>query len=513
MSRSLFARLHRRFGDPVPRQERRAQLQKRLYAIKAGSPFRTAIRTEAARKPKAKVIIVGGGFAGLMAAHELVATHTVTLLEARNRLGGRVMSLIDEDSKRIIEAGAELIGYAHRTWLKLAMEFELGLSVWTSDDDFDALRLEMPMTLGGHSLSGKKAGDVYEEMNVALKSMAQAARQIEDPRKPWLGEAAKLDAVRLSEWIAKHGGSDLTKAALEVQFANTNAAPSARQSYLANLALIAGAAGERSVEGAMDDFFTMSENVRCTRGNQTLSEALGGEIIRAQGEVHLSTPVHKIEVQDSRVVVTTAAGREIEADFVVLAIPPSMWPLHSSLVVEPEIPQDFYMSMGVAVKYLSYCPTRFWITEKRSPTGSSDTLGMTWEGTDNQMQAPGQDVELSVFAGGTAAADALETFQRGGKDALRTFYDARIRELYPAYPEHRRVDTRFIAWPLEPWTMSGYSCPAPGDVCRVGPHLLEPFHQRLFFAGEHVCLPFFGYMEGALQSGSGAAAAILRASG
>jgi monoamine oxidase len=512
VSRSLFARLHRRFGDPIPRQERRRQLRNRLDAIRAEYPIRGAIRTEAARKPKARVAIVGGGFAGLMAARELVRTHTVTLLEARNRLGGRVLSLIDEGSKRITEAGAELIGYAHPTWLRLAMEFDLGLTVWTSDDDFDALRLGMPMTLGGHSLSAEKAREVYEEMDIVLKSMERDARQIQDPWKPWLGEAAKLDQIPLSEWISEHAGSDLTRAALEVQFANTNAAPSAHQSYLANLALIAGAAGKRSDEGAMDDFFTMSENVRCARGNQALADALGGEIVQGGGEILLSTAAEKVEIENSPALVTTVAGREIEADFVVLAIPPSMWPRHSSLVVEPEIPQDFYMSMGIAVKYLSDCPTRFWITEKRSPTGSSDTLGMTWEGTDNQMQTPGQDVELTVFAGGRAAVDALAEFRRGGKDALRSFYDARIGELYPAYPANRRVETRFIAWPLEPWTMSGYSCPAPGEVCRVAPHLLEPFHQRLFFAGEHACLPFFGYMEGALQSGTRAANAILQAS-
>jgi monoamine oxidase len=44
----------------------------------------------------------------------------------------------------------------------------------------------------------------------------------------------------------------------------------------------------------------------------------------------------------------------------------------------------------------------------------------------------------------------------------------------------------------------------------VGPILNRAFHPRLFFAGEHVCLPFFGYMEGALQSGTQAAQAISR---
>jgi monoamine oxidase len=47
----------------------------------------------------------------------------------------------------------------------------------------------------------------------------------------------------------------------------------------------------------------------------------------------------------------------------------------------------------------------------------------------------------------------------------------------------------------------------------VGPFLNRPFHERLVFAGEHCCLPFFGYMEGALQSGLAAASAIVRNEG
>ncbi|WP_370129666.1 FAD-dependent oxidoreductase [Bradyrhizobium ottawaense] len=54
-----------------------------------------------------------------------------------------------------------------------------------------------------------------------------------------------------------------------------------------------------------------------------------------------------------------------------------------------------------------------------------------------------------------------------------------------------------ICWPTERWTRAGYSCPAPGEVTRIGPFLNRPFHGRLVFAGEHCCLPFFGYMEGA----------------
>ena len=48
-----------------------------------------------------------------------------------------------------------------------------------------------------------------------------------------------------------------------------------------------------------------------------------------------------------------------------------------------------------------------------------------------------------------------------------------------------------------------------GQVTTVGQALAEP-HGRMFFAGEQSHVPFFGYMEGALQSGARAAREIIR---
>ena len=63
-----------------------------------------------------------------------------------------------------------------------------------------------------------------------------------------------------------------------------------------------------------------------------------------------------------------------------------------------------------------------------------------------------------------------------------------------------------MKWPEEPWALTGYSFPAPGQVTTVGPLLAQPhLDGSLHIAGEHACYKFVGYMEGALQSGLRAA--------
>ncbi|HKB45942.1 MAG TPA: FAD-dependent oxidoreductase, partial [Chitinophagaceae bacterium] len=58
---------------------------------------------------KETVIIVGGGIAGLVATNELANYYNIILIEADERLGGRIHSFREENFSTIIEAGSEFI--------------------------------------------------------------------------------------------------------------------------------------------------------------------------------------------------------------------------------------------------------------------------------------------------------------------------------------------------------------------------------------------------------------------
>ncbi len=82
-------------------------------------------------------MIIGAGFAGLACAHELLAAGCdVTLLEARSRAGGRVITLRNFVKGKNIEGGAEFIGSNHPAWLAYAKHF--GLELFEDPGDIDA---------------------------------------------------------------------------------------------------------------------------------------------------------------------------------------------------------------------------------------------------------------------------------------------------------------------------------------------------------------------------------------
>ena len=76
-----------------------------------------------------KIIVIGAGMSGLVAAYELVrAGHDVTILEARDRIGGRVLTIRSPFSNNhFAEGGAARIKPSHNLTLGYANHFNLNL--------------------------------------------------------------------------------------------------------------------------------------------------------------------------------------------------------------------------------------------------------------------------------------------------------------------------------------------------------------------------------------------------
>jgi monoamine oxidase len=499
MAWSVYQRLGVVFAPERFSPDRRALLKAAALAgaatLLSASGCATNVLAPSATRTGKRVIVIGGGFAGLACAHELMAANVdVRVLEARDRVGGRVLSFNKLCGGEFVpghnaEGGGELIGSNHPTWVALAEHFKLDLIEVSEDKD-----TKDPAIWRGKSIEFERAAKLWEQLDAAHETLNASAKPI-DANEPWKSpNAAALDAQSLRPWFdgldkAIEGLDELGKACIAMEFEANNGVALDRQSLLGNLAAIKG--------GGVEKYWTDSETHRCKDGNQALALKLLGAL---GNRVTLGTPVASVSRTGSGFVVKTAAGATHECDEVVVAVPPSVW---SKILFNPAFPTGLRAQMGCNVKYLSHVKKRFWKDAKLSQYGlamGDDTRTcMTWEGTDAQEDGEGGAC-LTVFSGAGAAQRALSDTPA---ERDRRFA-AELELLFPGYGANL-VKTRFMDWPREQWTAASYSFPAPGQLMSCGATLRKGGAAwgvpGLSFAGEHCSPAFVGYMEGALSSG------------
>ena len=483
----LYRQLHRKFGRKDDGMTRREMLR---TSLAAAAGVLLSNRFDLAAQTGRRVIVVGAGFSGLTAAYELSrAGYDVTVVEARNRVGGRVVSFGDLVAGKNVEGGAELIGKNHPTWVTYAQRFKLTFLDVTEED------LEAPIILNGKKLGEDESEALWKELEEAVKAMDADAARVTDADRPWTTPGAEaLDRRTLASWIQGLQASPKCKAAIDAMMASDAGVRTEWQSYLGNLAMVKG--------HQLEKYWTETEVYRCRGGNQQLARRLMTEV--GERRVLLSTPVTGVSVDDRLARVRLANGKVLEAEDVVVTVPPSVW---NKIAFDPVLPAALAPQMGTNVKCLIAVRDAFWRREELAPDTLSDgAVNQTWHGTDGQR---GAGEALVAFSGGPSA-DVCRSWPAQTSLKLESY----LAELSKVYKGLRAayVRGRFMDWPSDVWAKASYSFPAPGQVTSMGP-LIWRDNTRLRFAGEYSSYAFMGYMEGALHSGALVARAIAERDG
>ena len=393
---------------------------------------------------------MGAGFAGLAAALELHdAGATVVVLEARERVGGRVWS-VELENGAIAELGGEWI--MPNDEVLEATIARLGLTACEAGVDY--LRRE-PRGDGAVSL---------EELDAFLAAADAHLADLDAGADP-IG--ALLDAVP---------GDDRARAVVRARLQGTFASDLTRVAWRAGWH-----AGRLAAEPAVYR--------RMARGNQTIAETAS----RLLPDVRLGRRATSVVERDGRVEVQ--AGEALGTAAAVVAVPVRLIP---ELGFDPPLPdeqRDAFegLPMGVASKLAVPLAGE----PERCAVQCADLPFWFWVG-DGADGRPRRVV--TSFAGSDAAQGPLATGTGDPGTWVR-----RIVELAPELNVEGHAMMK--VWGADGFSRGAYSAWDRRSLARR--HLFERMHGAVAFAGEHTAADHSGTMEGALCSGRRAAAQVL----
>ena len=401
-----------------------------------------------------RVVVVGAGFAGLMAAWQLTQRGCdVVVLEARDRVGGRVWSqeLIPGDPRTVIERGAEFVL-----------------------DGYDVLR----ETLAGLGL--ELAGTVmsYYEREPRGGGPASAAQ---------VGECAA--------WVAEAAAAAAPGSSLAEVAAGWAGQPAALAAYIARMETTSGmSAGQLSAAVAEDATagFGGRPTWRVAGGNQQVATGLARRLGSA---VRLASPVRAVQQDRHGVHLSTATGT-VTGDAAVITVPMAVL---RRLPITPPVPgqqRDAWERSGLAHNAKLHMPL-----SKAAPASAVQSVpGRFWTWTAADRTGQVQPV-LHAFAGTEQGLAGL-----GVSDGPATWAEqaAALRPELDPDPSRAVLTT----WNDDPWAGQSYSADTV-TAATAAPATAAAPAGRIHFAGEHTAGHWAGLMEGALRSGQRAAGEVL----
>ena len=427
-----------------------------------------------------RVIVIGAGMAGIACANALVASgHTVTVLEARDRIGGRIFT-------------------SHK-WAD--MPIDMGAS-WIHEMDGN------PLTPIAQSAGLAMVGTDLDSLTTFYKTQGKISNDV----------GTYYDTV-YNDWAAaiKRGYNTSTETSLRSFLESSKGL-----NYAGRDSMYREFASHLTVSWGDDDYCGDSAELSCWYWD-SMSEYNGLDAILPGGyiqvveylarglDIRLNQIVSKVAYTSTGVTVTTAAGT-FTGDRVVVTVPLSILK-KGAIAFSPALPTSKLNAIGkigfgtgTLEKIWLRFPSVFWDMstdwiEHIKPEADRGSYSQFF----NVARSTGKPV-LCGFNGGY-----LGLAKEGTSDAqVVAEAMASLREMYGAgIPDP--VDYQLSHWSSDPYAGGSYSFNKVGSTPAMRDTLAANINSRVFFAGEATQRDFFATAHGAYLSGRRAATEINKA--
>ena len=430
------------------------------------------------RGAEQRVIVLGAGLAGLCAAYELQNLgHTVSVLEAQMRPGGRVRTLREFGPGLYTEAGAESIPGVHDLTQHYARTFGLklvpsavpgarsfyhvrGKRVMNNDAavwPFDLTAEERKLGLGG--LSRKYIEEAIQQaLNAGYPQRAIQALSAWDSQTPGAWLHSRGASAAAAELLALGFGTDFGSAA----------------SFLLHGLNSRGSNVRYHIEG----------------GNDRLPEEFAKRV-----DVRYGTPVVGVTQSGSGVKVSirsVGGAATMAADRVVCAIP---CPVIGGIFKDARLSEAKQRAIreqnySRTIKVFLQTRTRFWLKDGLSGYVTTDLP------IERLTPDPGADPmargALAAYPIG-AYTSALERMSEEERVAAAM---SQAGQIFPELPSVLEGGVS-QCWGLDPWQRGSFALHTPGQIGFI--ETLAKPEGRIHFSGEHTSI-WTGWMQGALES-------------
>lgn len=418
-------------------------------------------RQKAAR-PR-KVIVIGAGLAGLTAAYELThAGHEVSVLEARNRAGGRVFTVREPFADGLYaECGAEWVESNHEYLLRYLDEFGLPLYRGSfRDNEQEGLQ---------YSPRARKTHERLEETTKKVQPFEHV-----NPSLP------ELDKLSFHEFLKQMEAPPEMLEQMQRQISGLMAINIESISALHVL-------NEFALPEAPASF-------RVAGGNDQVPQRLAQHL---RERIWYSRPVVKIAHEATGVRVTFVENdmqQTMSGEHLVLAVP---FTCVRNMEIAPRLSPEKMKAIdtlvyGQILKAPLQFRERFWSSyEQEARKGLPGMIGSVYEATGGQ---PGPRGILLAYIPDKSGMEMASIAPEQRVEKIL----AKVAELHPHAPQY--FEGGYAKWWQEdPWARGTYAYFRPGEITSVRATIAQP-EGRIHFAGEHTA-GWQGYMNGAVESG------------